>query len=122
MKKLKIKYCFYALYGFSLVSVAQTLPQAGSLQQQIDKERIVELPKLESQTSHTAPAPLKAQGELVVEVREFRFSGNTLLSTQELLPALARLLDQPLDLEHLQNAATTVAQTYRNNGFVARAY
>lgn len=122
MKKLKIKYCFYALYGFSLVTVAQTLPQAGSLQQQIDKERIFELPKLESQTSHTAPAPLKAQGELVVEVREFRFSGNTLLSTQELLPALARLLDQPLDLEQLQNAATTVAQTYRNNGFFARAY
>mgnify|MGYP000617905545 CR=1 FL=1 len=119
---MKIKYLVSALYSVSLVSIAQTLPEAGSLQQQIEKDRRVELPKLQMQSPAPSPAPLKIQGELVVEVREFRFSGNTLLDTQELTKALSGFLERPLDLAQLQSATATVAQTYRNSGWVARAY
>lgn len=121
-EKLKNKTLFSVLCSFSVVAVGQALPGAGSLQQQLDKERRVELPKLQPQAPTVIPAPLKAQGELVVEAREFRFAGNTLVDKKILSQVLATYLERPLDLQELQTAAALVAQTYRNQGWIARAY
>jgi hemolysin activation/secretion protein len=121
-EKLKNKYLFSVLCSFSVVTVGQTVPEAGSLQQQLDKERRIELPKLQPQAPTVIPAPLKAQGELVVEAREFRFAGNTLVDKKILSQVLATYLERPLDLQELQTAASLVAQTYRNQGWIARAY
>jgi hemolysin activation/secretion protein len=121
-EKLKNKYLFSVLCSFSVVAVGQAVPEAGSLQQQLDKERRIELPKLQPQAPTVIPAPLKAQGELVVEAREFRFAGNTLVDKKILSQVLATYLERPLNLQELQTAASLVAQTYRNQGWIARAY
>jgi hemolysin activation/secretion protein len=112
----------WALCGLPLTSLAQTVPSAGALQQQIDQERRVELPKVQRPALPPPPAPLKAEGELVVEVREFRFAGNTRVNRDILSRAVASYLDRPLDLAQLQAAAAAVAQTYRDRGWVVRAY
>lgn len=110
------------VYGVSLASGAQTLPGAGTLQQQIEKDRRVELPKVQAPKLQQAPQALQVQGELVVEVSEFRFAGNTRIDASTLSQAVAGYLNQPLDLPQLQAAASAVAQAYRDRGWVVRAY
>jgi hemolysin activation/secretion protein len=119
---LKYKSLVWALYGISLASGAQTVPGAGVFQQQIDKERRVELPKAQPAGARQVPAPLQVQGELVVEVREFRFAGNKLMDNAALSGVLSGYLDRPLDWNQLRAAAASVAQAYRDRGWVARAY
>ena len=121
-EKLNFKYLVCAVYGVSLASLAQTLPEAGAIQQQMEREHRPALPRLQPKATTPAPLPLQTQGELVVEVRAFRFAGNTLLSTPELSAALASYLNQPLDLNQLQAAAAVAAQLYRDRGWVVRAY
>lgn len=98
------------------------MPGAGVLQQEIDKERRLELPKVQGSSALAAPAPLQVQGELVIEVREFRFAGNKRIDSAALAKAVASYLDRPLDWGQLQAAATAVAQTYRDQGWVVRTY
>lgn len=74
-------------------------------------------------------APLKYKAPLVVKdsvkiwVKSFRFSGNTVF-TSELLSALVReYKERELGLFGLQEAASRITKYYRENGyFVARAY
>jgi hemolysin activation/secretion protein len=121
---LNYKSLAWSLYGLSLASAAQNVPGAGVFQQQIDKERRVELPKVQSNTTlaSSAPAPLQVQGELVIEVREFRFAGNKRIDNSKLAKAVASYVDRPLDWAQLQAVTTAVAQTYRDRGWVVRAY
>jgi outer membrane protein assembly factor BamA len=57
---------------------------------------------------------------VAVTVRQFRFAGNTLLSSDQLAPVLANYLNRPLDYTQLQAAAAAVADVYRAAGSVAR--
>jgi hemolysin activation/secretion protein len=58
----------------------------------------------------------------LVTVRQFRFAGNTLLSAGQLSLAVAKFLNRPLDFTQLQLAASTIADAYRQAGWVVRAY
>lgn len=58
----------------------------------------------------------------VVTVQQFRFSGNTLLRSDELTPVVASYLQRPLDYVQLQAAAAAVADAYRAAGWVVNAY
>ena len=104
------------------VSLAQTPPDAGALQQQIERERQQQLPRRIAPDKPATPAVLPPLAGIVVTVKEFRFAGNTLLSAEQLAPAVAPFLDRPLDYNQLQAAAAAVAETYRAAGWVVRAY
>lgn len=105
-----------------ILAVAQTPPDAGSLLQQIDRERALQLPRRIAPERPAEPTPMRPTPGAVVTVREFRFAGNTLLSTEQLLPAVAEYLDRPLDFTQLQAAAAAVAKVYREAGWIVRAY
>jgi hemolysin activation/secretion protein len=104
------------------VSLAQTPPDAGALQQQIERERQQQLPRRIAPDKPATPAVLPPLAGIVVTVKQFRFVGNTLLSAEQLAPAVAPFLDRPLDYNQLQAAAAAVAETYRAAGWVVRAY
>jgi hemolysin activation/secretion protein len=104
------------------VSLAQTPPDAGALQQQIERERQQQLPRRIAPDKPATPAVLPPLAGIVVTVKQFRFAGNTLLSAEQLAPAVAPFLDRPLDYSQLQAAAAAVAETYRAAGWVVRAY
>jgi hemolysin activation/secretion protein len=104
------------------VSLAQTPPDAGALQQQIERERQQQLPRRITPDKPATPAALPPMAGIVVTVKQFRFAGNTLLSAEQLAPAVAPFLDRPLDYNQLQAAAAAVAETYRAAGWVVRAY
>ncbi|MDO9291606.1 MAG: POTRA domain-containing protein, partial [Hydrogenophaga sp.] len=103
------------------VAQAQAVPDAGALQQQIDRERLPRLPAAAPERA-AAPEPMRSSGGAAVTVREFRFAGNTRLSAAELAPAVGPYLDRPVDFGQLQAAAAGVAQLYREAGWVVRTY
>jgi hemolysin activation/secretion protein len=104
---------------------AQTPPDAGALQQLIERDRVVPLPRPILPKKPAAPPTMKPGAENVV-VTAFSFAGNTLLSAEQLAPAIAQYLNRPLDFNQLHNqlqvAAVAVAQIYRDAGWVVRAY
>ena len=102
--------------------MAQTPPDAGALQQQIERERQQQLPKRIAPDKPAAPAAMKPTAGVAITVRQFRFAGNTLLTAEQLAPAVAAFLNRPLDFNQLQAAAAAVAEAYRAAGWVVNAY
>jgi hemolysin activation/secretion protein len=88
---------------------------------QIERGRRDELPP-EAPPQFVAPAPLESIGGVTVTVNEFRFEGNSLLTAEQLRPAVASFTAHPIDFTGLQNAAIAVANAYRRAGWVVRAY
>lgn len=118
----RIQAALVSLCLISVDTVAQTVPDAGALQQQIERERLQQLPKRVAPEKPSAPPVMKPVGEVVVTVKQFRFVGNTLLSAAQLAPVVAGYLDRPLDFAQLQAAAAAVADVYRAAGWVVNAY
>ena len=108
--------------GLHVTSLAQTAPDAGSLLQQLERERKPALPPKALPSRPAEPAALQPLQGASVTVSSFRFVGNTLLSVGQLAPAVAEYLNRPLDFSQLQAASAAVAETYRAAGWIVRAY
>lgn len=104
------------------LAYAQTVPDAGSLLQQIERDRSSQFPKRIAPDKPAEPAALESLSGASITVTGFRFAGNTLLSTAQLNAAVADYLNRPLDFNQLQAAAAAVADAYRQAGWVVRAY
>jgi hemolysin activation/secretion protein len=100
---------------------AQTLPNAGSLLNQLQNGRTKELPS-KAAPAFEPPPPLKSMPGPTVTVERFRFHGNHLLNDRQLARAVSSYLHHPLSFAQLQNAAIAVADAYRKAGWVVRAY
>ncbi len=110
------------LAGLGGMAVAQTAPpDAGDFLQRIERDRLPALPRPQAPQA-PVPPPLQAQPVVLVTAQVFRFVGNTLLSAEQLAPAVAPFLNRPLDFTQLQAAAAAVAAAYREAGWVVRAY
>ena len=101
---------------------AQTVPDAGSLLQQIERDRQATPKRLIRPDAPVAPPEMKEQPGLTVTVSQFRLLGNTLLGDDPLQAALSSFLNRPLSFADLQLAAAAVAERYRAAGWVVRAY
>lgn len=106
----------------TLHALAQTPPDAGALQQQIERERALQLPQRIAPEKPARPPEMQAVPGVTITVTRFRFEGNTLLSDAQLQPAIVEYLSRPLDFNQLQAAALAVANLYREAGWVVRAY
>lgn len=116
----------YAFSGLSLLAFvtgiqAQTPPDAGTVQQQIERQLPKALPT-ERAPLRALPPEYKPAAGLTVTVKTFRFAGNTLLADVDLAPTVAAYLNRPLDFNGLQEAAAAVAEAYRRAGWLVRVY
>jgi hemolysin activation/secretion protein len=68
------------------------------------------------------PKPASSPTDTTVNVRQFKFAGNTLLSADQLNSALTAYVNRPLTLAQLKDAADVVTNTYRDAGWTVRAY
>lgn len=100
---------------------AQTVPDAGALQQQMERAQQAPAPRLQIPPKDNAIADLPSVGQTVV-VNNFKFAGNTLLGDGQLRAALAPLIGRPLDFSHLQSSAVLVADLYRDKGWVVQTF
>ncbi|WP_332860098.1 ShlB/FhaC/HecB family hemolysin secretion/activation protein [Janthinobacterium svalbardensis] len=116
------------LYILTVLSIsvtsafAQTVPDAGSLLQQIEKGRLAPPPGKPGPLLAPPPQPMKELSGMSVTVSRFQFAGNTLLTEAQLAPAVASFVNRPLSFNDLQNAAAAVAETYRKAGWIVRVY
>lgn len=106
----------------SIPAWSQTAPDAGALQQQIERERQQQLPKRIAPDKPAMPGAMKPPAGLSLVVKEFRFAGNTLKTAEQLAPAVAVFLNRPLDFAQMQAAAAAIAEVYRAAGWVVNAY
>lgn len=110
--------------GLALLSpaLAQTAPDAGALQQQVERERrATPVPRDAPPTPMVANPRVALPAGTTVLVKAFRFSGNRLLSDARLQSVLDAYLGRQLGLAELQQATDEVARTYRSAGRVAFA-
>ena len=111
------------LVATSLPAVyAQSLPDAGSVQQQIERDRKPLLPRKATPERAAEPAALTPPSGLIVNVKAFRFAGNSLIGSEKLAGVVATYRNRPLDFTQLQAAAAAVATAYREAGWIVRAY
>ncbi|MCX7261227.1 MAG: ShlB/FhaC/HecB family hemolysin secretion/activation protein [Burkholderiales bacterium] len=99
--------------------MAQTQPNASTIQQQIERDQLAEKQRLQIKPTPQAQVEAPLVGQTVV-VKEFKFKGNTLLSSDELQAALAPLTGRPLDFARLQSSTLLVANLYRSKGWVVQ--
>ncbi len=108
--------------GAASLAQAQTTPDAGSLRQQIEQPREFALPPAQRPERAAPPPEMEAPAGMTVRVQSFRLAGHTLLSSDQLAPALAEFLGRELGFAGLQRAADAVAAAYRQAGAIARVY
>lgn len=100
---------------------AQAVPDAGALLQQIERQQHTELPP-KAEPQFLPPPMVPSAGGATLVVNDFRFAGNTLLTLEQLAPAVASFKDRALSFAELQNAAIAVATAYRKAGWIVRVY
>ncbi len=123
MNQVTFGQCLATLLLIQLsVANAQTLPDAGSLRQQIERDRVPILPGRVAPERPAEPDTMKQPGAATIVVTAFQFAGNTLLSADQLAAAVATYLNRPLNFTDLQEAAAAIAAVYRKAGWVVRAY
>ena len=123
MKKNYTYSALMALFApFVSVSMAQTVPDAGSLRENLEQGREASLPRKAVPIQQAEPAAMRPLFGVVITVKQFHLVGNTLISAEQLQQALAAYLNRPLDYTQLQAAAAAVANVYRASGWIVRAY
>lgn len=102
--------------------LAQTVPDAGALLQQTERGAPAPAPAKVSPSTQLPKAAGEVSGALPaqVKVQAFRFSGNTLLSSEQLQERVRPWLGQTLDLAGLNAVTTAVTSAYNEAGWVVR--
>ena len=101
---------------------AQTMPDAGALRQQIERQQSENLPPKGLVIPQPAPEPMKALTGATVTVKSIRFSGNKLLTSDFLGGVVQGYLNKPQSFSQLQEVAVAVATAYREAGWLVRTY
>ena len=103
-------------------ALAQAVPDAGSLRQQIEQQRERPLPLPERPQRAPVPPEIRPPSGATVAVKAIRFAGNTLVPQELLVQAVAPFVDRTLDFSELQRATDAVAAVYTQAGRIARVY
>jgi len=94
-------------------------PDAGRILQEIEKgikaQPLPELPKVEEQESTSQDDAIK------VTVKEFKFEGNHVLTSTDLLNALEPLMNREITLTQLKSSLDIIAALYQERGLLATA-
>jgi hemolysin activation/secretion protein len=96
-------------------------PDAGSLQQEILREREAVPGAKAAPKEEKRVVPEKPMTGQRFIVREFVFEGNTLLTGEQLTQALAACLGTEVDFDRLKACAALVTERYQSSGWVAKS-
>ncbi len=95
---------------------------AGALHRQTDQSVRASAAQREQAKLQPIAAPLVLANQQTVSAKAFRFLGATRVKPEVLQPAVARFANRPLTQADLDSLCTAVADAYRQNGWVVRAY
>ena len=99
---------------------AQNIPDAGALQQQLERQLppVQSLPPVGPSTPIT-PSP-EIKDDEKIEISGFRFKGRTLLTEDQLQKVVQKWAGQSLTLNQIRDAANAVSNEYRLKDYVAQ--
>ena len=110
-----------SLAGLVLSSMVYAAPDAGSILQNIERDRKPAAPATSSpQLSAPQETKPKSQSEATLVVKKFNISGNTLLTAAELEAAIESYRGRSLTIAELQQAADAIVQYYLDRGYLVR--
>ncbi len=100
--------------------LAPNAPNAGSLRQEIERDYLNPMPKVEPRVTpkKTEEAPKEEQ---TILVKGFKFLGNRLISDEDLQAAFKKYVGQKFTVSELQSIAAEVSRIYSARGYVAQA-
>ena len=115
-----------SLVGSSFLFGA-TVPNVGNIVKEINPPKNIVKKKKDlidiSGVKQIVPAMIDDKSGKKVLVKEFEITGNTKLSTQELLNKISKYKNRELSFAEMKEVATEITKFYRLKGyFVARAY
>jgi len=119
-KKNSILLSNLLLMGFSYsFAFAQTAPNAGVLQQELDLQRKRNLPPTPA-PSLDAPKKSEAPSSLSkITVSTFNFEGNFLFSAEKLQQIVRPWINRPINFDELQSATAAIENSYLVAGYLA---
>ena len=101
---------------------AQVNIDAGSILRQTERDLVAPLPAPGVSPLRSGPQRQVTPSDATVQVRGFELRGHTLISTEQLLTALTPFTDRVMSLNQLKEAADAVTLTYREAGWMVRAF
>jgi hemolysin activation/secretion protein len=109
----------FAMGQEACAQINPSIPDAGSLLREIERQQMPTLPKLTPKPEVKKEQEV-SKSEVTVLVKEFKFEGNDRVSTEELQAHYKQYLGKTLTLTDIQNIAAEIAIIYGNKGFVAQ--
>lgn len=107
----------------SSYSLAVNLPTAGDIQRQVQQPKIDEIEKSLPTIKKEYKAPMIIDDSVTTLIKDFKFSGNTVFSNEQLNKLIEPYKNQQLGMNKLKEITSVITKYYRDNGyFVARAY
>lgn len=100
---------------------AQAQVDAGALRQQIERDQVFRLPKLQAPVVQT-PRVQRAPSGPKVLIERFVLRGHSLVPEDQLQAALSSFLGRPLSFSQLEDAAATVGDQFRALGWTVRVF
>ena len=110
-------------FGYGAAAIAQSGPDAGALQQQLQREvdRNAPLVAPEQLIKKKDKAARAKPGVKAIEVNGFKVTGITLITQAQAQEALKPFLHRQLTLDQIKEAAEAVTNLYAKKGWVAQA-
>ncbi len=110
------------LFAFPAVVPAASLPEAGSIQREIEKQMKEQQPQPAAPTPTPPPSQPAAPEGAKVLVRDFRITGEKIFTEKQLKSLLTGFIGKELTITELEKAAQTIDEFYRSKGFIVRVY
>lgn len=95
---------------------------AGLLQQQMERSQPLKLPLMISPKSDKLPIAESSKTGPLVTLKQFRFTGNSKLSSQMLSTVVSQYLGKSLSFSQLEAVLIDVSEAYREAGWVVRVF
>ena len=111
------------IFAMAISQVMAQTPDAGALQRQFEKQVPQEAPaapfRLKPPAAVEAPKPAETQATF--QLKGFKFTGNTLVSTEELQKILKPWTLRQVTFAQLDEITAQIMDHYRQKGFIAQA-
>lgn len=109
--------------ALGLPAIAQALPDAGQSLREIERAPLTPPQRQSLDIALPDEGPVPVAGGPRLTVSAFRFSGNTVISNEELAAVLANFTGRELALGQLQQGVRAITRLYRQHGYpLARAW
>lgn len=111
--------CAFAFLNSTMVNAAEV--DAGALQQQIDRNQSIKLPRL---AAPLLPKPIatKPDAGMRILVKSFQVQGNSLLEEQKIQDLLVTFQNKEMSFSEIENLVIEVADLFRKAGWTVKAY